>query len=235
MRPFPEGLIMKKTVFCALAVILFAVPSITADDFFSWITGRNCIRGSGDLVTEERDLKEFTRIETRGAVDIFVTVGESQQVSLTFDDNLIDLIETRVRGKTLKISSEESYSSRRACKIEISIPELEEVRVTGSGDVEIFNLSGDYFEFTVSGSGDMRAEGEIDELDIRVSGSGDVDTRDLIAADANVKISGSGDVKVYAAEGFYGRVSGSGDIDVYGNPEHMSRHVSGSGDIRKRR
>ena len=226
---------MKRTVLCLLALILLAAPSTIADDFFNWITGRDCVRGSGDLVTEERDVRDFTRIETRGAVDIFVTVGESRKLSLTFDDNLIDLIETNVRGKTLKITSERSYSSRRACKIEISVPQLEEVRVTGSGDVEIYNLSGDYFEFTVSGSGDMRAEGEIEELDIRVSGSGDVDTRDVVAQEANVKISGSGDVKVFAEEEFYGRVSGSGDIDVYGNPEHLSRHVSGSGDIRKRR
>jgi len=226
---------MKKTIFCLLAVILLVVPSTSADDFFNWIAGRHCIEGSGDLVTEERDLDRFTRIESKGSVDIFVTVGESQKVSLTFDDNLIDLVETSVRGKTLKITTKESYSSRRACKMEISVPTLEEVRVTGSGDVEIFNLTGNYFEFTVTGSGDMRAEGEIDELDIRVSGSGDVDARELVARDANVKISGSGDVKVHATEGFYGRVSGSGDIDVYGNPEHMSRYVSGSGDIKKRR
>ena len=68
-----------------------------------------------------------------------------------------------------------------------------------------------------------------------MSGSGDVDARDLKAQEAYVKVSGSGDVKVYASEGFRGRVTGSGDIDIYGNPEHVSRHVSGSGDIRKRR
>lgn len=226
---------MKKSILCLLALILLAVPSISADNFFDWVTGRNCIEGSGDLATEQRDVDEFTRIELKGCVDVFVTVGEARKVTLTFDDNLLDLIKTDVRGKTLKITTEKSYSSRRSCKVEISVPKLEEVRVTGSGDVEIYSLSGDYFEFTVSGSGDMRAEGEIDELDIRVSGSGDVDTRDLVAKEASVKISGSGDVKVYATEGFYGRVSGSGDIDVYGNPENMSRHVSGSGDIRKRR
>ncbi len=226
---------MKKTIFCLFALSMFAVSSASADDFLSWITGKSSVRGSGDLVTQERDLDEFNAIEVSGSTDVFVTVSGEQKVSLSFDDNLIDLIETKVRGKTLKIYCEESYSSRLPCRIEITVPSLEQVRVTGSGDVEIYDLNGDSFEYSVTGSGDMRAGGEVGEVDIRVSGSGDVDTRDLIAREVSVKISGSGDVKVYAAETFYGRVSGSGDIDVYGSPERMSRHVSGSGDIRKRR
>ncbi|UCG60499.1 MAG: DUF2807 domain-containing protein [Candidatus Zixiibacteriota bacterium] len=226
---------MKKSILCLFAVVMLAVSSVSADDFLSWITGRDCIEGSGDLVTQERDLDEFTAIDLKGSTDVFVTVGGEQKVSITIDDNLVDLIETEVRGKTLKIYCEDSYSSRRGCRIEITMPVLEEVRISGSGDAEIYDLDGDYFEYSVSGSGDMRADGEVGEVNIRVSGSGDVDTRDLRAREATVKISGSGDVKVYASETFYGRVSGSGDIDVYGSPERMSRHVSGSGDITKRR
>lgn len=226
---------MKRSMLCLLAVTLFAASSTMADGFLKWTSGKDCIKGSGKLVTEIRELGEFTKIESWGSADIIITVGKDQQVSLTFDDNLIDLIKTDVHGKTLKISSEGSFSSRRSCKVEITVPNLEQVSVAGSGDVEIFNLAGEYFEYTVSGSGDMWAEGTVDEIDIGVRGSGDIDTRELSAREATVKISGSGDVKVHATESFYGRVSGSGDIDIYGNPEHISRHVSGSGDIRKRR
>ena len=226
---------MKKSIICLTAIVLLTAGSTQADDFLRWITGCNGIEGSGDMITETRNLDEFSRIISSGSTDIYVTVGEDQMVTLIFDDNLIDMIETDVRGKTLEIYCEDSYSSRRSCRIEISVPSLESVRLSGSGDMEIYDLQGEVFEYTISGSGDLRAEGEIDELDIRVSGSGDVDARDLKAQEAYVKVSGSGDVKVYASEGFRGRVTGSGDIDIYGNPEHVSRHVSGSGDIRKRR
>lgn len=226
---------MRKSMLSFLVVALFATSTTMAKDFRTWTSGRDCIKGSGKLVTEIRDVGEFTKIESRGSADIIVTVGKDQQVSLTFDDNLINLIKTDVHGKTLTVSSEGSFSCRRSCKVEITVPNLEQVSVAGSGDVEIFNLSGEYFEYKVSGSGDMRAEGRVDQIDIGVRGSGDIDTRELTAREATVKLSGSGDVKVYASESFYGRVSGSGDVDIYGNPEHISRHVSGSGDIRKRR
>ncbi|UCE24014.1 MAG: DUF2807 domain-containing protein [Candidatus Zixiibacteriota bacterium] len=226
---------MRKTVILVFLAAVLAVPSAQAGDFLKWITGRSGIEGSGDLVTDTRNLGDFSRIESTGSFDIFVTVGEGQEMTITFDDNLIDLIKTRVRGKTLKIYSRDSYSSRYSCKIDLKVPYLESIRLSGSGDVEIFDLSGELFECSISGSGDIRADGEVEEVDIRVSGSGDVDTRELIAHEASVRVSGSGDVKVFASEFFDGSVSGSGDIDIYGNPERMSRHVSGSGDIRKRR
>ena len=92
---------------------------------------------------------------------------------------------------------------------------------------------------SVVNGGDRISLGLVDEngqeVEIKVSGSGDIDARDLESTEAYVRVSGSGDVKVYAAEAIDARVSGSGDIAYYGDPEHVSRHVSGSGSIRKRR
>lgn len=226
---------MKNTLLCLLAIAIIAAPATSAGDVFKFLTGHEYIDGSGDLVTQTRDLKEFSRIKLKGSMDLFITVGKDQEVKLTYDDNLIDLIETEVRGKTLTIWCEESYSSSRGSRIDISVPSLETVDLSGSGDIEIHDLKGDIFEYSVAGSGDLTVGGKVDELEIKVSGSGDVDARELEAAEVYVRVSGSGDVRVFATESFDGRVSGSGDITFYGDPEHVSRHVSGSGDIRKKR
>jgi len=211
------------------------------------------VRGSGDLVTESRDLGEFTQIETRGSWDVDITIGSPQSVRITFDDNLIDFVQTEVHGKTLDIFCDESISSRRNCRLEIVVEELSSFSSSGSGDISVDGLGKKPFEFDLSGSGDFfiggepekldvsltgsgdgYAEGSTEELEIRVSGSGDLDFRDMLAAESYVRISGSGDVKVYVTESLDGRVSGSGDITYYGNPEHIKTRVSGSGDIRKR-
>jgi len=226
---------MKKAILCLLAIAVIATPSASAGDVWKFLSGRDYIDGSGDLVTEARDLMDFSRIKLSGSMDLYINVGKDYEVKLTFDDNIIDLIETEVRGKTLKIWSEESYSSSRGCRIDINVPTLETVNLSGSGDIEIYDLNGDVFEYAVSGSGDLQVSGEVGEVEIKVTGSGDVDARELKAADVYVRVSGSGDVRVFAAESFDGRVSGSGDIVFYGDPEHVSRHVSGSGDIRKKR
>ena len=218
----------------AIVGIMLATTPAAADNFFSRMFGPR-IKGSGDLQSETRDVSEFERIKLSGSFDVSVKVGQPQSLKVTFDDNLLDNVVTKVRGRTLRIYSEDSYSSHYDCRVEITVPKLEDVSLSGSGDIEIRDLDGGDFSVSVSGSGNIRADGKVDELEISVSGSGDIDARDLEAVDAYVTVSGSGDVDVFATGELSARVSGSGDIAYYGSPEHISQHVSGSGDIRKKR
>ena len=224
--------ILRNLIPTVTLLVLLGTTSAMADWFNFNARG---IKGSGDLITEEREVESFSRIESSGAADIYVTVGEKLSVKITFDDNLVELIETKTRGKTLKIGCEENYRSRHACRIDITVPELERVYLRGSGDVLVERLDAEYFEFKLAGSGSLVAEGSTDELELRLSGSGDIDTRDLIAKEAYATLSGSGDIKIHAEESFDGSLSGSGDIAIYGNPSDYSRSVSGSGSIRKRK
>ncbi|MFH1688217.1 MAG: head GIN domain-containing protein [bacterium] len=240
-----------QAIACILSVTVFGVaPTTAAGNLFGLFDG---VRGSGNMTEQERDLKPFDRIETNGSWDIVVTVGSSQQVILHFEDNIIDLIETEVRGKTLEIFAEESFSTRKSSWVEITLPNLAEVYSAGSGDIRVERLDSEVFELSLSGSGDFYLGGHADELgvkisgsgdgvlvgsaenlELRISGSGDIDSRDLIAKQVSVTISGSGDVQLYAEESFDGRISGSGDITYYGKPEDVRTRVSGSGDIRRR-
>ncbi|MDD3731815.1 MAG: DUF2807 domain-containing protein [candidate division Zixibacteria bacterium] len=218
-----------------LTAVLLDGQSLLAGDFFKGLfKNRSSIEGSGNIITETRTLNSFNEIVTSGAFELYIEVGKEPNLKITFDDNLIDIIETRVRGKTLKIDNEESYSSDHPCKIDITVPSLEALALYGSGDVEIVNLNGDIFEGTIAGSGNLLIQGKVREVELQISGSGEIDARSLIAEEAFVKISGSGDVKVFAEENFDGRVSGSGSIYYYGEPKSLSTNVSGSGRIKKR-
>jgi len=221
------------TSVAAIFVLAAVARPVSADNLLSGLFGHG-IKGSGDRVTESRDLPDFTKIRTRGACDVYVTFGDTRSVSITFDDNLIDLIKTEVKGKTLRIYSDESYNSRKSCKVEITVPKLVAIKSSGSGDFELSGFDDDSFDFSLSGSGDLTIDGRVKELEISISGSGDVDARRLIADEAYVSISGSGDVLVHAKSVFDGSVSGSGDITFYGEPKDISRSVRGSGSIRRR-
>ena len=191
--------------------------------------------GSGDLETVELDLDSFTAIKSSTGLDIDITFGDEQRVMLTIDDNLVDYITARVRGDVLKLGSRGSIRMSRRCRLDITLPKLESIQISGSSDVTIEDYDGDYLELAISGSGDITAEGHADEVDIKISGSGDINTRELTARRADVHISGSGDVRVFAEESLDASITGSGDISYYGNPDHVDRSVRGSGDIKKRR
>jgi hypothetical protein len=230
---------MRKVAFLTTVWLLAAWPgpgaSVKADDFFRCLFGGKHVEGSGQAKSETRTVESFEEIELSGAYDVFVTIGPEQKVELTFDDNLIDLIRTQVRGHSLRIFSKESYSSDLNCRVDITVPKLEAVSCSGSGDIDVSDLKGELFEFDLSGSGGLRVDGLVDKLEVSVSGSGDVDARELIAKDVYCSVSGSGNIRVHADSSLDGSVSGSGDISYYGSPEHISTHVSGSGRIHKRR
>lgn len=222
-----------KTINLLLSLLLFFASTVSADNFFGLFN--RGVKGSGDIITVERDISEFTRLKTTGSYDIEIKVGEKASLSITYDDNLIELIDTDVRGKTLEISSESSFRSRHNCRIDITVTALNEVRLSGSGDISIYNVDTDLLEINLSGSGNIYAEGKAEEVELSISGSGDIDTRDLIVHDAYVKVSGSGDIKVYADQMINARVSGSGDIAYYGEPDDVSKSVTGSGSIRRKK
>lgn len=262
-----------RTTLAALLLSAISVSSVSAGGLFDF--GRRGERGSGDVVTEQREVSNFERIRLECSADLRIVIGDEMSVSVTTDDNLQEYIITEVISRrTLLVDSDGSYRTRRGVLVEITVPELTMLEVDGSGDVEISGLNSQEFEIELDGSGDIEFTGTVNQLNIdlrgsgrivvddlaseRVSieshgsgdieiegqtkfleismhGSGDIDARRLRASDAIVRIHGSGDASIYSEEDFEGAVYGSGDIDVYGNPEHLDRHVSGSGDINRRR
>ena len=239
-------IVLSIALFAALLLSVATVPAAAG-----WFD--RGVKGSGDVITEERDTEEFTFIECNIGADIDVRVGDSYAITVSVDDNLMELIRTDVRGGTLEIYAEENFNSRRGCRIDITVKSLEGMEISGSGDIKVADLREKDFRFELSGSGDVEIIGTIDHLevglsgsgdielvgtavrvDLNIAGSGDIDARELHADTADVRISGSGDVQVYVKESLYGRVSGSGDIDYWGNPADVSSTVQGSGSIQKR-
>jgi hypothetical protein len=220
------------------AAILMAAASANAGDWFDKVFGirtTNGIEGSGDLVSEDRDVDEFTRIESSGPFDVVVTIGDKQSVSITFDDNLIDLVETNVRRKTLQIYSDENFDSEHSCRVEVTIPKLERVVTRGSGDITVESVSGKRFDCRVNGSGDiMVGELACDRVECSIHGSGDIVLQQLDGEFVECLIHGSGD---FSAEGKVDEIEisihGSGDVDTRDlRAQTADVTVQGSGDVR---
>ena len=220
-------------ILMAVAFLALAIPSFAGHSVMKSIFGKQ-IEGSGDAVTQVREVAEFDRLTLAGAYDIHLTIGKKQSVKITFDDNLVDLITAKVKRGKLVLDSDESYSSDLNCRVDITVPSLERISISGSADIIADGFDGGDFELRVTGSGDFEASGELDLLEINISGSGSADTRELDAKEVEVVISGSGDAKVRAIESFDGTISGSGNIVYYGHPDYTTESIHGSGNIRQR-
>ncbi|MFO0981661.1 MAG: head GIN domain-containing protein [Planctomycetota bacterium] len=192
------------------------------------------IRGSGVEATEVREVPEFDRIEVAGALRLECRVGGARQVSVRGDDNLLPYVQTDVDGETLVLRmASGSYSCDRDLVVSVVAPSVRAVSVSGSADADVTGLQGGAFEASVSGSGSLQADGEVEQLDAAVSGSGDLLLDALPARAARVSVAGSGSARVRVLDRLECTVSGSGDVRYRGDPS-TKISVSGSGSVTRR-
>ena len=187
--------------------------------------------GSGVAATEDRTGDDFHAVSVGGTGDVNITVGEEKSVVVTFDDNLIDMVETEVVNGELKITTTGSYRTSLGLDIQVTVPNLDAVTVSGVGDLTATNVSGPSMKVNISGVGEATINGEVEELDVTVSGTGDANLKDLIAKKVKVSASGTGDAVVYASESVDANASGTADIMVHGKPADIKQSSSGVSDI----
>jgi hypothetical protein len=226
---------------------------LVASALFSVSCGfADMVRGNGKVETEGRSVSAFTSVSVSGSGTLRVREG-SRKVEITADSNLLPYITTEVSGGELKIGLKPFTSISHATKMEydVTVPSLEGVRLSGSGDAYVDRFSGDSFSGSVSGSGGIKAALDYEKVELSVSGSGgfdaEVKTDSLSfscsgsgkaylkgsAAKASIGISGSGDVlaRDLNAKKVNVGVSGSGKVEIRAS-EELKASLSGSGDVR---
>jgi hypothetical protein len=191
----------------------------------------NAIHGSGVSKTESRAVGSFSKIDLSGSPEVRVAVGSDTSVAVTADDNILPIIETKVEGDTLRINSKQSYSTSLGVKVNITVPSLNGVSISGSGDIKVTGLKAGDMDVSVTGSGNLTLSGGVDGLHARIVGSGDLRAGELAAKRVRVAVTGSGDAAVRATEELDASVTGSGDVRYFGHPHQVRRSVTGSGNI----
>src|SRR5262245_22783058 len=208
--------------------VLFGVLLVTGCSFVSE-------PGSGNVVTESRNVPDFTAITLSGSGKLLVEQGNTESLTITADDNLLPLLTSEVKDGRLRLGQKSNTSIRPSKPIvyTVKVKSLEAIDLSGSGDIDLKNLKGKQLKVEFSGSGSLAAAGEVDSLDLSISGSGKSRTEGLKCKSATISISGSGNVVVAASETLAVKVSGSGSVEYVGDPT-VTKRITGSGSVRKR-
>lgn len=189
------------------------------------------IRGSGVVQSQTRGVENFTEVELSGFGSVNIFVGEEPSVTVTTDDNLLDLVDTYVLNGKLIIKPTGRIHPVEGLQVDVSVPELVAAGVSGAGDINVHGMQGESLDLSISGAGTLTADGEVGQITTAISGAGDADLKSLMARRAEIQISGAGSALVYATESVNARVSGAGSVVCYGNPNEVTQRVSGVGSV----
>jgi hypothetical protein len=188
--------------------------------------------GSGVPATQARDVAAFNSVELAGSNNVVIRVGEKQSVVVRADDNLIDRVTTEVQsGKLVIANTPGSFTTKSPMSVEVDVPTLTALTLTGSGNIVVDGIAAETLEVTLPGSGTLTGSGSATRLDVTVGGSGTVQFTRLVANDVRAVLSGSGSIFITATKTLDASVSGSGSILYAGNPQDVTKRVSGSGAI----
>jgi hypothetical protein len=216
-----------------------------------------CVNGSGPLTSEIRDIRNFTGVTNTGSFEVYVSEADTFGVEVLAQENLLSIIDTYVSNGSLVVETKNGacYRSGLPVEVHVSLPELDRLRLTGSGklladvavspEVELTNSGSGLVEIDTvyaesyavgnSGSGTIAIDGAyVDEADLVQSGSGNIFGGILFGtADLGIRHSSSGEVQAILLDGTLVDVilSGSGKVDLTGDAVVAEYSLNSSGRI----
>ncbi|MDX1435183.1 MAG: head GIN domain-containing protein [Anaerolineales bacterium] len=188
-----------------LGTALFAAALTLSCGLFS-------TRATGNIITQNRDLADFDKIEAGNAFELEITQGEAYDVVIRVDEAYVDDLQVTKDGRVLKIGLNPNSglgSINGTLEAEITMPELVELDLSGSSDATVAGFESSE-PFYASLSGNSSLQGSLEAGDTRFEASGN----------STIELSGSGGYATAIA-------SGNSDIDLASFPVNNATAEAG--------
>ena len=210
-----------------------------------------------DPKKETRNVGDFEKISLAISANLYLTQGNTCEVIIEAEEDVLNKIETEVESGYLKIEFEKWYNYRgtKDINVYVTIKDVNslmvtrsgdiinktalnsakiEMVVTGSGSILINDLNVKSLDAMISGSGNIKIAGKqkADELDATITGSGDIESSNIEFSEADLMITGSGSIHTFVSKELEATITGSGKILYKGDPI-VNADITGSGKIRK--
>lgn len=120
---------MKHLIQIIASLILVAIISS------SCIFMGSLLKGNGNVVEETRKAGEFNKIKVSRGMNVYISQGDETNIVVKADDNLLDAIETRMEGNTLKITATQNIRRATSKKIFVTTPNIAMIKSTEGSNV----------------------------------------------------------------------------------------------------
>jgi len=213
------------------------------------------VKGDGNVTTNTHPITDFKGVDVGGAIDLYLTQGDTYSVKVVTDQNLHEFIEVKKDGSILRVRPTRNTNLDATGKIKVYVTAPSFVSIEASGastvtsetkltsqaniDVDLtgassaeLDLNAPNIKVEASGASEISLKGETKNLSVNGSGSSSIKAFDLLSETADVDISGATDADVYASVKLNGQSSGASTIRYKGNAQ-INADKSGAGTIRK--
>jgi len=191
------------------------------------------------VVTETREVAEFTSISLRGSAELQVKIGAERSVAIEGPERTLKRLSTEVDGDTLQIHTSNREwvfpGGSQRLLIKVTTPQLSELRIEGGNDVRLNGFNGGSSIIDIEGAAHLKADGRLDDLIVHMAGAGHADLKNLVVGNAKITVDGVGSVYVNSTNTLDATMNGVGAILYSGSPREVNTSMNGVGTISRDR
>lgn len=162
----------------------------------------NCIKGYGQIVSEEIPLNEFNSVISKTVVDVEIIQGDEQKVIVEGHENMIHELELLVYNGSLKVDLNGGCYNNFSLKVYITIPNIETLKVESTGNIKVGEFDNlETLNLFVDGTGDIVSDGPISVdglLQIETESTGKINF-DVTADEVRAYLDGTGNVTLFGS------------------------------------
>ncbi len=152
------------------------------------------VRGSGNVITEEREVSGFTAVSLQGVGELVIDQTGRESLTITADDNLLPYIETQVRGGKLIISIQDNvlFNNVTGLTYHVTVNTIESIELDGAGNIQVSDLDNDDWRVTLAGTGNITVAGQVDTQTVQIDGAGAYTADELASRETIIEQNGAG-------------------------------------------
>lgn len=209
-------------------------------------------KGSGTVVEENRNITEnFTEVHASEGIEVYVTQDTEFSISVEADDNIIDLIGTKINNGKLKIHAVENIG-RATKKVFVSLPEVTSLlsssgaHLTAQNQIKASKLlldassgahinvdtTADELEIDASSGAHIDVSGTAEEVYVDGSSGAHVRGKNLMAQACRAEASSGAHIDINVSKSLTADASSGGNISYSGNAD-VTKNKSVSGNVSK--
>ena len=175
--------------------------------------------GSGVGATKARPIGAFSSVRVSSGLQVDVSVGKSEPLEISGDDNLLEHVSARVENGTLLLDTDKKLKRKQPLKVRVGTEKLEAIRLGYSADAKVRGVSADAFRIELAGGSSLVVQGSCQRLEVITRTAAKADLSGFSAAKAAVTSADTSSVVLGHLEELTVTQSGLSRVTYRGDPK----------------
>lgn len=197
------------------------------------IVGYDCNKGSGILKKQQRSTGLFEKINIDGSFNVNIVIGQKSALRVTADSNLLSLISTEIKNKTLYIATTGSFCTSNSLLVDITTKKIASIVSRGTSEVVVdagsFYVDSIFIDLADTSS--MMISGKGEKADIILQDASELNASRFEVKEVTINTSGAAEARIMVTGSLSAQSRDASEVHYRGEPGVVKKNVLDAGDI----